>query len=142
MPGRRRARGLPFPVANRSFARRHWPDGNAVGRRIVTFRGAWEIVGVVADTRELTSLGATRGDLVSMVMRQGTILAFVGIAIGVGVALAATRGLARFLFGVSPFDPMTFGGVAGVLLLAALVATFFTALRAARVDPVVALRTE
>jgi len=96
-------------------------------------------------TRELgirTSLGARRANLVSMVMRQGMATALVGIAIGIGVALAATRGLARFLFGVSPFDPITFGAVAAVLLLAALTATFFPALRASRVDPVVALRTE
>jgi ABC-type antimicrobial peptide transport system permease subunit len=77
-----------------------------------------------------------------MVMRQGLRLALVAIAIGIGAALAATRGLARFLFGVSPFDPVTFGAVAGALLLAALAATLFPALRASRVDPVVALRTE
>jgi putative ABC transport system permease protein len=96
-------------------------------------------------TREIgirTSLGARRADLVSMVMRQGLRLALIAIAIGIGAALAVTRGLARFLFGVSPFDPVTFGAVAAALLLAALAASFFPALRAARVDPVVALRTE
>jgi hypothetical protein len=238
-------------VINQTFARRHWPDADPIGQRIVTSSGPWEIVGVVGDTRDQptasgdqvmayfpasqtllrfmaftveatvpletlieparaalraqdatipayhlmplaalidqrqggdtimakimgalavialvlaiggvygvmaysvsqrtrelgirTSLGARRADLVSMVMRQGLATALLGIAIGIGVALAATRGLARFLFGVSPFDPVTFGAVTGVLLLAALVATFFPAIRASRVDPVVALRTD
>ena len=238
-------------VVNQTFARRHWPARDPIGERLVTSRGPWEIVGVVADTRDQptaagdqalvyfpahqglprfmsytieaavpletliepartalrsldptipaydlmplgamidlslggdtimakimgalaiialvlalggvygvmaysvsqrtrelgirTSLGARRSDLVSMVMRQGTLLALVGVAIGTGLALAATRGLARFLFGVNPFDPVTFGAVGGLLLAAALAATFFPALRAARVDAILALRTE
>lgn len=88
------------------------------------------------------SLGAQRRDVMSMVVRQGTILALIGIVIGTGIALGVTRGLARFLFGVSPFDPMTFSGVAVVLFLAGLTATFFPARRATKVDPVVALRAE
>jgi len=64
------------------------------------------------------------------------------VLIGTGVALAVTRGLARFLFGVSPFDLVTFVSVAVVLLLAGIVATLLPARRATRVDPVVALRTE
>jgi ABC-type antimicrobial peptide transport system permease subunit len=78
----------------------------------------------------------------SMVVRQGTFLALAGILIGVGLGLIATRGLSRFLFGVSPFDPLTFGGVAAVLFLAGVVATVFPARRATKVDPVVALRVE
>jgi ABC-type antimicrobial peptide transport system permease subunit len=78
----------------------------------------------------------------SMVVRQGTALALIGIVIGVGVALGVTRGLSRFLFGVSPFDPLTFGSVAVVLFAAGVAATFFPARRATRVDPVVALRVE
>jgi len=58
------------------------------------------------------------------------------------VALGATRGLSRFLFGVSPFDPLTFGGVAVVLFLAGVAATVLPARRATKVDPVVALRVE
>lgn len=96
-------------------------------------------------TRELgirMSLGAQRVNVMSMVVRQGTALALLGIVIGIVVALGATRGLSRFLFGVSPFDPLTFGGVAVVLFLAGVAATVLPARRATRVDPVVALRVE
>ncbi|MDP2957190.1 MAG: FtsX-like permease family protein [Longimicrobiales bacterium] len=88
------------------------------------------------------SLGAQRPNLMSMVVRQGTALALPGIAIGCGVALGVTRGLSSFLFGVSPFDPLTYGAPAVVLFLAGVAATYFPALKATRVDPVVALRAE
>ncbi|MFG1691676.1 FtsX-like permease family protein, partial [Gemmatimonadota bacterium] len=100
---------------------------------------------VTQRTQELgirMSLGAQRRNVMSMVVRQGTVLALIGIVVGTGVALGVTRGLSRFLFGVSPFDPLTFIGVALVLFCAGLVATFFPARRATRVDPVVALRAE
>ena len=88
------------------------------------------------------SLGAQRSNVMGMVVRQGAWLALVGIAVGIGLALLVTRGLAFFLFGVSPFDPMTFGAVTVILFLAGVLATFFPARRATRVDPVVALRVE
>ena len=100
---------------------------------------------VTQRTREMgirLSLGAQRGAVMSLVVRQGTVLALLGILIGVGVALGVTRGLARFLFGVSPFDLLTFATVAALLLVAGVVATFFPAVRATKVDPVVALRVE
>ncbi|MCG6989145.1 MAG: ABC transporter permease [Gemmatimonadetes bacterium] len=96
-------------------------------------------------TREVgirLSLGAQRGNVLAMVVRQGAALALLGVVIGTGVALGVTRGLARFLFGVSPFDLVTFVSVGGVLLLAGVVATLLPARRATRVDPVEALRTE
>ena len=88
------------------------------------------------------SLGAQRTNVLSMVVRQGTTLALLGIVIGVGVGLGVTRGLARFLFGVSPFDAFTFASVSAALFVAGVAATFFPARRATKVDPVVALRTE
>jgi putative ABC transport system permease protein len=88
------------------------------------------------------SLGAQRGNVMSIVVRQGTVLALLGIVIGIGVGLGVTRGLSRFLFGVSPFDPLTFASVAAVLFFASVAATFFPARRATKVDPVVALRVE
>jgi ABC-type antimicrobial peptide transport system permease subunit len=100
---------------------------------------------VTQRTREMgirLSLGAQRRSVMSLVVRQGTFLAILGIGIGTLIALAVTRGLARFLFGVSPFDPATFASVAVVLLMAGIAATFFPARRATRVDPVVALRVE
>jgi ABC-type antimicrobial peptide transport system permease subunit len=100
---------------------------------------------VTQRTREMgirLSLGAQRGNVMSMVVRQGTILSLLGIGLGILVGLGVTRGLARFLFGVNPFDPLTFGSVSVVLLVAGVVASFFPARRATKVDPVVALRVE
>jgi putative ABC transport system permease protein len=88
------------------------------------------------------ALGAQTSNVLAMVVRQGTVLALVGVFVGVAVALGVTRGLSRFLFGVSPFDPAIFVAVALALLSAGLAATFFPALRATRVDPIVALRVE
>ncbi|MEJ2205171.1 MAG: ABC transporter permease [Gemmatimonadota bacterium] len=96
-------------------------------------------------TRELgirLSLGAQRSNVLSMVVRQGTTLALLGVGLGVVVSLGVTRGLSRFLFGVSPFDPVAFASVAGLLFVAGVVATFFPARRATKVDPLVALRVE
>lgn len=96
-------------------------------------------------TRELgirMSLGAQRGNVLAMVVRQGAVLALVGIVIGTGIAMAATRGLSRFLFGVSPFDPITFTAVGMLLFVAGIVATYFPARRATKVDPVVALKVD
>ncbi len=80
--------------------------------------------------------------MVRLMMRQGVVLAGVGMTLGLGLALLATRGLSNFLYGVSPFDLGIFAGVTGMLLGAALVASFVPALRSARVDPNVALRLE
>jgi putative ABC transport system permease protein len=242
---------LPVVVVNQTLARKDWPGKDPIGQQIVTYRGPWQVVGVVADTRDggadsptpamaffsvyqstqrfmdwsleasvplstlvgpvrdavravdpnvpvsdvmsmdalieeslggnlimakimaalavialvlalggvygvmaytvsqrtrevgiRLSLGAQRGDVMAMVVRQGGTLALLGVVIGTGVALGVTRGLARFLFGVSPFDLVTFASVAGVLLLAGVLATLLPARRATRVDPVEALRTE
>jgi putative ABC transport system permease protein len=96
-------------------------------------------------TREMgirVALGAQRGAVRALVLRQGAALAAVGIVVGMGIALLVTRGLATFLFGVSPFDPAVFGAVALVLLLASLGATYVPARRATEVDPIRALRAE
>ena len=65
-----------------------------------------------------------------------------GIVVGVGGCAGATRAIASLLFGIEPFDPLTYAGVAAYLLAVALVACYAPAFRAARVDPVVALRGE
>jgi len=88
------------------------------------------------------ALGAQRFDVMRMVIRQGTILALVGIVVGIGLASLVTNSLSFFLFGVNPFDPLTFALVAVTLFAAALIATFVPARRATRVDPLRALRTE
>jgi putative ABC transport system permease protein len=88
------------------------------------------------------ALGAQYADVVSLVMRQGALLALLGVVLGVAIALAVTRTLAFFLYGVSPFDPLTFAAAALALLVAGIVATFFPARRATHVDPIIALRAE
>jgi predicted permease len=89
-----------------------------------------------------TALGAQRGDMLRLVMRDGAKIAFFGIAAGITGALALTRLMASLLFEVEPTDPATFAGVAILLALVALTACYIPARRATRVDPMVALRYE
>ena len=88
------------------------------------------------------ALGADGGDILRLIMRQGGILALAGSVIGLLLAFGTTRGLSAFLFGVSAFDPVIFGGVTASLLLAALAASVIPAIRASRVNPIVALKNE
>jgi len=112
--------------------------------------GAVGIYGVISysvaqRTREIgirMALGAKRREVLSMVLRQSAILAFVGIAIGIVSALLLTRLMASLLYGVGPGDPSTYAGVAVLLTAVALAASYLPARRAMRVDPVVALRHE
>jgi putative ABC transport system permease protein len=88
------------------------------------------------------TLGARRGDVLRMVIREGMALAGTGIIIGVFGALALTRVLRSMLFEVKPTDPATFAGVTILLSIVAIMACYIPARRAARVDPMVALRHE
>jgi len=88
------------------------------------------------------ALGATPGNVLRLVLRQGLVTALIGVAIGMGGAAVLTRTLRSFLFGLSPTDPVTFAGVAFLLILVALLACYFPARRAAKVDPIEALRNE
>lgn len=96
-------------------------------------------------TREIgirMALGAPASGVLRMVARQGLILAAAGLTAGLALALAASRFAAGFLYGISAMDRATFIGVPLVLLAVALVAILLPARRAARVDPLVALRYE
>ena len=88
------------------------------------------------------ALGARRSDVLRLVAREGATLTALGLAIGIAAALASTRVLQGMLFGVSGTDPVTLGGVALFLGLVALLASVVPGHRAARVDPMVALRAE
>ncbi|PYO70028.1 MAG: ABC transporter permease [Gemmatimonadetes bacterium] len=88
------------------------------------------------------ALGASRGDVMSQVVGEGIQLAAAGIVVGVLIALAVTRLLTALLYGVGASDPMTFVGVVALLAVVSLVASYLPARRAAKLDPVVALRSE
>jgi len=96
-------------------------------------------------TREIgvrSALGATRGDIARMIVGSGFATVLVGLAIGCVLAVGLTRYLQASLFGVSPVDPVTFTGVIVALLGVTLLAQALPAIRAMRVDPVVALRQD
>ena len=86
------------------------------------------------------ALGAQRSDILRMVVRQGLGLAIAGAAVGLVCALIVSNLMAGMLYGVRPSDPVTFGGVALLLIGVALLACYIPARRAIRVDPLVALR--
>jgi ABC-type antimicrobial peptide transport system permease subunit len=88
------------------------------------------------------AVGAGPGDVLRLVLGQGTRAALLGIAFGITAALALTRLMESLLFGVSATDPLTFLVVATLLTLVALAASYIPARRAMRVDPMVALRHE
>jgi putative ABC transport system permease protein len=96
-------------------------------------------------TREIgirISLGASRGDVLRMVARQGMAQALAGAAVGLAGALLVARLMTKLLYGVRPTDPVTFAGVVVVLGLAALLAVCVPARKATRIEPMVALRNE
>jgi predicted permease len=100
---------------------------------------------VVERTREMgvrAALGASRGDIVSLVLRQGLRLTGVGVVLGLAAAAVATQALATLLFGVSRLDPVTYVGVVALLAATAVIACAVPAWRAARVDPVTTLRAD
>ncbi|HEX6052964.1 MAG TPA: ABC transporter permease [Gemmatimonadaceae bacterium] len=88
------------------------------------------------------ALGANRTNVLSLVLRQGLSTTVIGLVLGIGGAMGLTRLATSLLFEVKPTDPLTFGAVAGVITLVALVACVVPARRATKVDPIVALREE
>jgi putative ABC transport system permease protein len=88
------------------------------------------------------ALGAQRQDVIGLVLRRGAALVLVGITLGLAGALALTRFLSNLLYGVTFRDPLTFVAVSLILTGVALMASYIPALRATKVDPMVALRHE
>ena len=102
-------------------------------------------VAVGQQTRELgvrMALGATPRALLSGVLRRGAVLALVGVAVGSAIALVATRAVEGFLYGANPLDPAVFAVATVIFLITAVVASLAPATRAARTDPIDALRCD
>ena len=100
---------------------------------------------VTQRTREIgirVALGAQPRQVLVPVLREGVLLALAGVGVGLVGALAATRILGAFLFGVGATDPLTFSAVSMVLLVVAFVASYVPSRRALSVDPLAALRAE
>jgi len=89
-----------------------------------------------------TAMGAQRGHVLGMVLKQGMTMAGIGTAAGLALSLLLFRALGTVLYGVKMFDPLTLSSVSAVLLAVAFVASYIPALRATHVDPVVALREQ
>jgi putative ABC transport system permease protein len=88
------------------------------------------------------ALGAQRRDVVQMVLREGLVLAVIGSAIGIGGAYAGTTAIRSWLYGIERTDPLTIAAASLGLIAVAIVASYLPATRAARVDPVTAMRSE
>jgi len=100
---------------------------------------------VTQRTREIgirMALGAQWRDVLTLILKSGMTLVFLGLTVGLAGALALTRLMSNLLFEVSPTDPITFGAVAFSVILAALLACYIPARRATKVDPLIALRYE
>ena len=88
------------------------------------------------------ALGAERGSVLGQVLKQGLLLAGIGVAAGLVGALGLTRLVTSLLFGVQPTDPLTISAVVGTIAVVAAAASLVPAWRASRVDPIVVLRDE
>ena len=131
--------------------------GQTIGSAFLGFFGAVALVlaaiglyGVLAymvtqRSREVgirVALGASRGDILKLILGQGMTLAGVGVVIGIGITLAVTRLMRALLVDVSPTDLATIAGVSALVAVIAMLASFIPAHRASRIDPILAIRHE
>jgi putative ABC transport system permease protein len=122
----------------------------AIAAAVALLLGLVGIYGVIAyiaaqRTREVgirMALGAQPRDVSRLFVRYGLTLTGIGLAVGIGLTIGLTRLMSAMLFGVGPMDPSTYLVVSGSLGAVALLATWLPARRAARLDPVVALRSD
>jgi predicted permease len=122
----------------------------AIAASMALLLGVVGIYGVISysitrRTREIgirIALGASQQKVRGMFVRQGLLLAGLGVASGIAAAVPLTRLMSALLFDVSPLDPLTYGGVSAAIVLACLLATYLPARRATRIEPVEALRVE
>lgn len=150
--------GVPlYAVATMRAVFEEETGGDTIMVKLLTLFGAMALVlavlgvyGVMAYTvsqrvQEVgvrMALGAQGRDIVRLIVRQGAVLAGIGLISGLAIALGTARFLSAFLYGVSPFDLVTFATATLSLLAAALFASWVPAVRAARIDPVDALRSD
>ncbi len=88
------------------------------------------------------ALGAERASVRWLIVKQSLVLVGLGLALGIPAALMGTRLVESMLFGLTPRDPVTIAGAVAVMIAASLAAAYVPAVRASRVDPIVALRSE
>jgi putative ABC transport system permease protein len=103
---------------------------------------AWNVTQRTKEIGVRLALGAGRKDVLLLVIGQSMLVVLIGVVIGVAGSFAVVRALKSQLFGISPFDPVTFIIVIGLLSASAFLACWLPARRATKVDPMVALRTE
>jgi ABC-type antimicrobial peptide transport system permease subunit len=103
---------------------------------------AYSVVRRTSEIGVRVALGAQQADVLKMILRQVVGITLVGLALGVPAAIAAAQLVRASLFGVGPADPVSVAGAASVMLLVAISAGFFPARRAARLDPLLALRQD
>ena len=115
--------------------------------RVLALVGVYGVVSYAASqrTQEIglrMALGASRPEIMRLVLGRGLVLVGIGVAVGIAAALSVSHLVANLLFNVSPVDPTTFIGVPLTLAVMALAASYVPAFRATRIDPAIALRAD
>jgi putative ABC transport system permease protein len=143
--------GLLNEALSRSLSTRRYTTallgGFAASALLLALIGVYGVIayGVTQRTREFGvrfALGAQSGDVFSLILKQGLSLSLLGVVVGVGGGLAASRMFTTLLYGTSATDPMTFVVVPAVVFITVMLACAIPARRAARLDPIMALRVE